>query len=225
MGYSRVQNTLSCVGRVPPDTLSSSLHPPRLVLPYPLPRVIGHCLPTGDPLGLLNTGVFTAPDVSWLSRLDGLDSAAATLVHFGIAPRTRKAYSTALASYEWYLALSGIALPIPASAAMLCNWIANEARRGLRYGTCLSYLTGLHSYHVDLGLPTLPFDDPCLSRLERGIKQVQGDREKRLCLPIIFPLLVKILDAVNAGFHPHAFRASSHLSCLCRCVLGCSALR
>jgi integrase len=59
------------------------------------------------------------------------------------------------------------------------------------------YLTGLKSYHIDLGLDTSAFDDERLERTIRGIKREHPDAPRRERTPLIRPKLLRILRVLS----------------------------
>jgi hypothetical protein len=65
--------------------------------------------------------------------------------------------------------------------------------------TIKSYLTGLKSLHIDLGLSTEPFGNHPLQRIIRGINRFHGKPNRMERLPITRGLLIRILSLLDAN--------------------------
>jgi hypothetical protein len=80
------------------------------------------------------------------------------------------------------------------------------------------YLTGLKSYHIDLGLDTSAFDDERLERTIRGIKREHPDAPRRERTPLIRPKLLRIF--VGEAAHALSNRAGTKLTLLTAVTVG-----
>jgi len=65
--------------------------------------------------------------------------------------------------------------------------------------TIKSYLTGLKSLHIDLGLSTEPFGNHCLQGIIRGINRFHGEPNNKERLPTTRGLLIRILSLLDAN--------------------------
>ena len=63
--------------------------------------------------------------------------------------------------------------------------------------TVKKYLTALCSLHLESGLPTSVFGDPLIDLIIRGGKWIYGDGTKRLRLPLMAPILVRMVDRLR----------------------------
>jgi hypothetical protein len=63
--------------------------------------------------------------------------------------------------------------------------------------TAKGYIKALRSTHVEQGLDTSIFNDPCIELLLRGGKRVYGEGEKRLRLPLTAPILRQIVNEIK----------------------------
>jgi hypothetical protein len=102
----------------------------------------------------------------------------------------------------------------------LCNWMAYLGNRGrTKSATMKSYLTGLRSYCVDMGMDDLEvFRHPRVQRVIRGIKIFNGAREGDLRerLPITRDLLLRIL----ARFDTNTQEGATYHAAFCTAFAG-----
>lgn len=64
--------------------------------------------------------------------------------------------------------------------------------------TLKSYLSGVRSYQVDIGLQNLEvFHHPMLERIIAGIKRLIGEKDKRERKPITREILIKLLEGLD----------------------------
>jgi integrase len=139
------------------------------------------------------------PPEDWYADV-GLPRITARYLWWGLSANTRRTYSTARNSYTTFAAFAGIE-PFPPTADSLCNWMAYLGDRGrTKSATMKSYLTGLRSYCVDMGMDDLDvFRHPRVQRVIRGINIFHGAREgdRRERLPITRDLLLRILTRLD----------------------------
>jgi hypothetical protein len=123
---------------------------------------------------------------------------AAHYLWCGLAQTTRKGYTTARNSYLDFCRTHrlGEASPFPAKPLWLIEWMVSLAGR-VKSRTLKLYLTGLKSYHIDLGLDTSAFDDERLERTIRGIKREHPDAPRRERTPLTRPKLLRILRVLS----------------------------
>lgn len=80
----------------------------------------------------------------------------------------------------------------------LSAWISNLGSQGLPAKTIKSYLTGVRSGQIDIGLADLDvFHHPSLQRIVNGIKRLQGERETRERLPVTRKVLIDLISQLD----------------------------
>ena len=80
----------------------------------------------------------------------------------------------------------------------LSAWISNLGSQGLLAKTIKSYLTGVRSGQIDIGLVDLDvFHHPSLQRIVNGIRRLQGERETRERLPITRKVLIDLISQLD----------------------------
>jgi integrase len=121
---------------------------------------------------------------------------AAHYLWCGLAQTTRKGYTTARNSYLDFCQLHWFSSPLPAKPLWLIEWMVSLAGR-VKSRTLKLYLTGLKSYHIDLGLDTSAFEDERLERTIRGIKREHPDAPRRERTPLVRPKLLRILRVLS----------------------------
>jgi hypothetical protein len=82
---------------------------------------------------------------------------------------------------------------------LLALWTAKLAERGMLMKTTKSYLTGLKSLHIDLGLSTEQFGNYRLQRIIRGINRFHSQPNKKERPQITRGLLIRILSLLDAN--------------------------
>jgi hypothetical protein len=128
---------------------------------------------------------------------------AQLLLHNGLAQSSRASYSTGAKKYLAFCASHEILVPFPASESDLCLFATFESRTVL-YRTVRSYLYGVRSAHIDLGL-----EDPIrgkhqLHRLLRGIKRMQGVKPPMERFPVTLQVLETLYTQVDWERHDDA---------------------
>jgi len=86
------------------------------------------------------------------------------LLWCGLSLDTRRGYTTAIHSYEYFCAMEALTA-WPATPEVLYEWVSAQVsgHRGqakLQPNTVEHYLSVLISHHIDLGLPVTPFEEP-----------------------------------------------------------------
>jgi len=66
------------------------------------------------------------------------------------------------------------------------------------------YLSGIKSYHLDLGIRSDAFTDPRLERTLQGIKRDHNEPERRARTPLTRPYLLRLLRALGTGSYDQA---------------------
>jgi hypothetical protein len=128
---------------------------------------------------------------------------AVLLLWRGLAAPTRKNYSSAVSSYEFFCAEKGV-LAWPANELILAQWIAARAfgnatsgQGQLKPDTMNVYLSALRSVHIDQRLPVDVFDSLWLRRIMHGYRATfPSSIRKRL--PITKPILTSITSKVSS---------------------------
>ncbi len=110
----------------------------------------------------------------------------------GLADNTLRVYRTGQKRYLEFCNRTGLC-GVPASESVVCKFVAQLAMEGLKHRTIKSYMAGVRHLHIGEGLgdPFLPSWSK-LHYVLRGVKRSQGDRDKRVRLPITPPLLRKM---------------------------------
>ena len=62
-----------------------------------------------------------------------------------------------------------------------------------------SFLTGIQSYQLDLGIEYAAFTDPRLERTIQGIKRDHRESEQRIRTPLTRPFLLRILQYLSVS--------------------------
>jgi hypothetical protein len=115
-----------------------------------------------------------------------------------LAANTRKGYSSAIKSWEAFLALNGL-LPYPAKKMDLGEWIAQRAfgtaaplMGRVKPETLSNYVSAIRSRHIDLGHSIAAFEDHTIKRALAGAMSLFPSTKKTK-LPITKDILDKII--------------------------------
>ena len=143
---------------------------------------------------------FDAPPSEFLNSIISLSIPAKTLLWYGLSPKTRQRYTSAITSYTLYCAMQEIP-PWPASEKVLVEWVTGRIFRSpiprqgqVKPNTMQGYLSTLRSYHVDHNLPIQVFSSPRIERLLQGARYLFLHTKKER-LPITKDILEKITRA------------------------------
>lgn len=137
------------------------------------------------------------PPDSWYNQT-ALPREAASLLWWGLAAKTRKAYATPTKSYSAYCAINGSTPSFPATVNSLASWIAHLSTRRANAKTIKAYLTGVRSAHVDMGYEDLAvFHNPQLQRIIAGIRRLRGEAGTKERRPITKDLLLQVLSHIS----------------------------
>lgn len=124
---------------------------------------------------------------------------------WGLACSTRKLYTSALNSYEIHCKINTTSQPFPVTLQTLASWIGNLAKRKISSKTIRTYLAGLRSFLVDLGVSDLQiFQHPSIHRMITGLKRREGEVDKRERLPVTRDILLKLLTQLDTKVETHA---------------------
>lgn len=85
---------------------------------------------------------------------------------------------------------------MPATVQLLEEWCAELATR-MSGRSIKKQLSGIRSWHVDLGADTKALESDGLRRVIRGIQRFHGERTKGQALPITLPILRSIVAAIR----------------------------
>ena len=119
---------------------------------------------------------------------------AARILWWGLAPKTRRTYSTPVKSYYTHCGLNGIQPAFPATFYSLATWISKLSIKRVKAKTIKSYLTGVRSAHVDMSYHDLSaFHSPDLERMVAGVRRLHGEADTRERRPITKDLLLQML--------------------------------
>jgi hypothetical protein len=109
---------------------------------------------------------------------------------YGLSEGTRKTYTSYQSSYETFC-LARAQPPYPASLDTLAEWISLRAfgsglpgQGPLKAESIKQALAAVRSVHVDRRLPTSVFQSEYLSRIQAGIRRLQGKEDKKKAAPL-----------------------------------------
>lgn len=140
---------------------------------------------------------FNAPPAEFLNSITNLSLPAKTLLWYGLSPRTRQGYNTAINSYTFFCASKGVK-SWPATETVLIEWITGQVFRSaapkqgqIKPNTAQSYLSALKSYHTDYNFSTHAFASLRLDRILNSACYFFPHTKKER-LPITKDILQKI---------------------------------
>lgn len=134
-----------------------------------------------------------------------LERSVARYLWWGLAISTRNLYETGRKSYVAHCRIATTNPPFPATTETLTSWMVGLATRGIRVKTIKSYLGGVKSCQIDMGIGDLEvFQLPLLQRILTGIKRLHGEGESKERLPITRDILLKLLANLNPAKDIHA---------------------
>ena len=115
----------------------------------------------------------------------------------GLAENTHKVYSSGQRRFLKFCAMAGL-VAVPAGEDVLCKFVVQLAKEGLKHRTIKCYMAGIRHLHIAEGLGD-PFLHPLakLHYILRGVKRSQGEAGKQERLPITPPILRKIKGVWN----------------------------
>jgi hypothetical protein len=126
---------------------------------------------------------FPTPPVEWSSHVHDVSDLTRQFLYYGLAPSTRKTYSSYQRSYENFCVGRAIQ-PYPAGEGILVEWIsvrafgADEGQGALKADSLAQALSAIKSVHIDRRLPLSAFNSEFISRTLAGIRR-QGKQIKR----------------------------------------------
>jgi integrase len=140
---------------------------------------------------------FDTPPIEWSSHIKA-SNLAQKFLYYGLAPSTRRTYSSYQLSYENFC-LGRAVLPYPASVEVLAEWISVRAfgstdpgQSALKADSILQALSAVRSVHIDRCLSTSVFNTEYISRIIAGIRRLQGREDKRKAEPLSINQLEQI---------------------------------
>ena len=141
---------------------------------------------------------FLTPPVEWSSHIHGVSDLARKFLYYGLAPSTRKTYSSYQRSYENFC-LGRTIQPYPARVEILVKWIsvrafgsADEGQGPLKADSLAQALSAVKSVHIDRRLPLSAFNSEFISRTLAGIRRLQGKADKKKAEPLSMAQLEQI---------------------------------
>jgi hypothetical protein len=96
---------------------------------------------------------------------------------------------------------------LPVAFKSLAHWIS-EAVEHTKTETVRSYLTGLQSHYVDLGLTTTVFEDERIKRILRGSLRIHGAAPIRRRAEITKDILTRIVQTLGCHYDDVNLRAA-----------------
>ena len=135
------------------------------------------------------------PPESWYIEIP-LKRVPARLLWYGLAPSTRKTYTTATNSYTESWALFG-KRAFPAQIGELTAWIGHLEGRRLKPKTIKGYLAGLWSLCLDCTLDKTElevYSYPILQRIIAGLQRWYGERDTHERRPITRNILLWLIS-------------------------------
>ena len=144
---------------------------------------------------------FNAPPAEFLDSIQDLSAPAKTLLWYGLTPKTRAGYNSAINSYTLFCA-THVCKAWPASEPILIEWVtgrvfgsASPKQGQIKPRTVETYLSALKSYHVDRNFPTHAFSSPRIHRILSGARSLFPHIKKDR-LPITKEILEKITSVI-----------------------------
>ena len=94
----------------------------------------------------------------------------------GLSLDTRRGYTAAIHSYEYFCAMEALTA-WPATSEVLYEWVSarvngHRGQAKVQENTVEQYLSALRSHHIDLDLPVTPFEDARFRRILAGAKRI-----------------------------------------------------
>lgn len=136
----------------------------------------------------------------------GLSRIAAYYLWRGLAPSTRRNYESPRSRFGLFCKLSNYCHHhggcFPAKVTWLIEWLCSLAGT-VKVKSMKLYLSGLKSYHLDLGIEYMAFSDPRLERTIQGIKRDHNESERRVRTPLTRPALLRILSHLSPANYDH----------------------
>lgn len=129
-----------------------------------------------------------------------LEQVSARLLWYGLAPSTRKTYTTATYSYIKYCAVFG-KRAFPTLVGDLTSWIGYLEGKRLKAKTIKRYLAGLQSLHLECTLDEAElkvYSHPMLQRIIKSFWRIykEGDIWQRR--PITCDILLKLISRFDS---------------------------
>ena len=124
----------------------------------------------------------------------------------GLAPSTRRSYTSAMKKFNTFCIKYNVGDPFPAIKQLLCSYAAYLADAGLAPQTIKSYLAAVQDMQISIGLPD-PRDQssiPILKRVQAGINRARrsDNQPREVRLPITLHLLRQIKAALDSSQNP-----------------------
>ena len=124
----------------------------------------------------------------------GLTEALAALQRLGVAPSTRRTYSSGIARFRQFCAQHNLLL-LPASSLTLRYFCAHLST-SLQHATIKTYLSAIRLLYIESGLPD-PTQDTLLQYVVRGIKRLQSGPAAHTRLPVTIHVLKDLKRALH----------------------------
>ena len=144
---------------------------------------------------------FNAPPSEFLTSIQGLSAPAKILFWYGLTPKTRVGYNSAINSYTLFCPTYGYKA-WRASESILIEWVTGRVygstapKQGqIRPKTVKTYISALKSYHLNYNFPTHAFSSPRIHRILSGA-QLLFSNTKKDRLPITKNILEKIISVI-----------------------------
>lgn len=124
------------------------------------------------------------PPETWVENKQhsGVSRIAAYYLWRGLAPSTRRNYESPISHFGLLCKLSNYRYHhggcFPAKVTRLIEWLCSLAGT-VKVKTMKLYLSGLKSYHLDLGIEYIVFSDARLERTIQGIKRDHNEPETK----------------------------------------------
>ncbi len=124
----------------------------------------------------------------------GLDEAVERLVGDSLAQSTRKAYAVGWRCFMKFCSEVGRE-PLPASEELLCWFVACLHERGVKSGTCRSYVAAVRAHHLEKGVTLCDGQSRRLQAVLKGVQRREAGVAKRVRRPVT-PAVLKKLQPV-----------------------------
>ncbi|BEJ16100.1 hypothetical protein CspHIS471_0507050 [Cutaneotrichosporon sp. HIS471] len=158
------------------------------------------------------------PPANWHNIVRG-STIEAELLWYGLAPSTRQSYEACTKSYVRYARRESLSQPyFPTPPSAVSAWLADEALRLHQMGvplykhTLTAKLSGLASFHTDLGYDATAITSGRVKRVIDSAKRKWGVVRKEQPWPITLPVLTRILAIIAE--RPQDFGGPRVATCL-----------
>ena len=137
--------------------------------------------------------------------LASLDRVVEGYCALGVAPSTKRAYSSAYKQFNKFCLQYNVTDPFPVSESLLCYFVSFLAQEGLAPNSIKLYLAAVRHFQILMGLPELRAESslPRLRLVLNGITRARMSDDRTLRskprLPITVDILHRIFTVLSRG--------------------------